>query len=276
MGGLRRYELLLLALGLGTLIALLLRAGVTHAVTAEAAAADLVLGVVLWRTCGLTSPLSQKVRLAGAFLFVLWFYSAIARLTPALGTSLRDADLRAVDDSLLGTTPAILCQRFTTPWLTDLLSACYLSYHVYLSVAFLHALWLPVAFGGRFGAALFPAYAFGLLGYLLVPAVGPAKAYAEAFTVPLSGGFLTWLNATIVAQGSSVYDVFPSLHVLVTCVLLNHDWRFVRRRFQIMVLPALGLLFSTIYLRYHYAVDLAAGFALFAALRWTSPRRAKE
>jgi membrane-associated phospholipid phosphatase len=103
-----------------------------------------------------------------------------------------------------------------------------------------------------------------------------SEDYPEAFSVPLSGGFLTRLNATIVAQGSSVYDVFPSLHVLVTCVLLNHDWRYVRRRFQVMVLPALGLLFSTIYLRYHYAVDLAAGFALFAALRWGNSREDRE
>jgi membrane-associated phospholipid phosphatase len=36
-----------------------------------------------------------------------------------------------------------------------------------------------------------------------------------------------------------------------------------------MALPSLGLLLSTIYLRYHYGVDLLAAFLLFLALRQT-------
>jgi hypothetical protein len=36
-----------------------------------------------------------------------------------------------------------------------------------------------------------------------------------------------------------------------------------------MVVPSLGLLISTIYLRYHYGVDVLAGFLLFLALRQT-------
>ncbi|HEY7423430.1 MAG TPA: phosphatase PAP2 family protein, partial [Gemmataceae bacterium] len=62
-------------------------------------------------------------------------------------------------------------------------------------------------------------------------------------------------------------DVFPSLHVLITLILLDHDRRFVPRRFRFMMLPAAGLMLATVYLRYHYVVDLAAGFGLFLLLR---------
>jgi membrane-associated phospholipid phosphatase len=101
----------------------------------------------------------------------------------------------------------------------------------------------------------------------MVPAVGPARAYPELFNAPLVGGHPTRLTAEVVAAGSSVYDTFPSLHVLITCILLDHDWRHVRQRFWIMLLPSLGLMASTIYLRYHYGVDVIAGFLLFLALR---------
>ncbi len=36
--------------------------------------------------------------------------------------------------------------------------------------------------------------------------------------------------------------------------------------FWVMLLPASLLFVSTLYLRYHYAVDVAAGFACFLAL----------
>ncbi|HMJ67231.1 MAG TPA: phosphatase PAP2 family protein, partial [Candidatus Binatia bacterium] len=62
---------------------------------------------------------------------------------------------------------------------------------------------------------------------------------------------------------------FPSLHVLITCILLDHDSRHVRWRFWTMVIPALGLLISTIYLRYHYGVDVLVAFVLFLVLRTT-------
>jgi membrane-associated phospholipid phosphatase len=127
-------------------------------------------------------------------------------------------------------------------------------------------------FRQRLSACLFTAFAVGYAGYLLVPAVGPASAYPNLFTSPLPRGELGRILMEIVADGSSRYDTFPSLHVLITCMLLAHDWEAFRRRFWIMLGPSVGLFLSTIYLRYHYGVDLLAGLLLFLGLwglwRW--------
>jgi membrane-associated phospholipid phosphatase len=48
---------------------------------------------------------------------------------------------------------------------------------------------------------------------------------------------------------------------------LAFDRRHSRRRFRLFLVPVVGLWLSTVYLRYHYLVDLLAGFAL-AALAW--------
>ena len=119
-------------------------------------------------------------------------------------------------------------------------------------------------------------FAVGFAGYLLVPALGPARAYPELFRGPLPGGNVARMISELVAAGSSGYDVFPSLHVFITCILLDHDWRKVRSRFWMLVIPSLGLLMSTVYLRYHYGVDVLAGFLLFIALRQTFLKVGKQ
>jgi hypothetical protein len=220
----------------------------------------------------------QKLRLALSYGFILWFYLAVARIVPALDVPTWDSTLRAADEALFGILPAAALESCAAPGLTEVLSLCYLSYHVYLHLALLQALVGPLAAARRLAAYVFTAFAVGLAGYLFVPAVGPGKAFAELFSVPLAGGPATQLCAALVARGSSVYDVFPSLHVLVTCVLLDHDRVMAPVRFRLLLAPAAGLLVSTLYLRYHYAVDLVAALALFLVLRralapWVRPPR---
>jgi len=260
-------------LTLGLLVWLAAGAGVSHPATVMVvgiAASQVGVLVVLRRSA---STLLQKLRLASAYAVGLALFSAPRVVVPALGLPSRDGFLLELDRAVWGETPAVLLAPFARPWLTELMSACYLSYHLYFHGALAYALWQPLEKGRRLFEWMFTALPMGIAGYLLVPAVGPLKALAASFATPLNGGPITALNDWIVQHGSAVYDVFPSLHVLMTCVLLEHDRREHPRRFQRMLPVALGLLLSTVYLRYHYAVDLLAGFVWFGAVRlWWSWR----
>ena len=68
-------------------------------------------------------------------------------------------------------------------------------------------------------------------------------------------------------------DCFPSLHCAVSSYILFFDRRHRRWRFWLYLVPCVGLWVSTLYLRYHYFVDLVAGFALSAAALWFVNRR---
>ena len=256
----RLHDLLLVALGGATAAALAHRAGPLDLVTIEAAAATLLFAGVALRAR------NEPLRIGAAFAFVCWFYFAVARIVPAIGMPVQDPVLRAVDEALFGAVPAAWIEPI--PWLTDLMSACYLTYHLYLGGAVIHAMTLPAERSFPLPAILLTAFAVGTAGYLLVPAIGPAAAFPELFSTPLSGGPFTQANAWLVATGSSVYDVFPSLHTLMICLLLHHDWRRMRVRFWVMIVPSIGLIASTIYLRYHYAADVLAGLLLFGVLAW--------
>ena len=124
----------------------------------------------------------------------------------------------------------------------------------------------------KFVIGLFTIYGLGFLGYSFVPAAGPCHALAAQYSVPLTGGWITGWNAAVVAKGSNGVDVFPSLHCAVSCFLLFFDRRHRPWRYRIYLLPCIGLWFSTIYLRYHYLVDVICGFALAAFALWLASR----
>jgi membrane-associated phospholipid phosphatase len=254
-------------LALGLLVWLGVDAGLSHPATGMIAGVVLFQAVVILALRNAASPLLQKLRLASAYVVGLALFSAPRLVVPALGLPSRDGLLLGLDRALWGETPAVLLAPFARPWFTELMSACYLSYHLYFHGALAYALWQPLEKGRRLFEWMFTALPMGIAGYLLVPAMGPLKALTEHFGAPLTGGPITTLNDWVVQHGSAVYDVFPSLHVLMTCVLLEHDRREHPLRFQWMLPVAVGLVLSTVYLRYHYAMDLLAGFLWFVAVR---------
>lgn len=267
------HELVLTGLGFGTAVAILAVNRRVSPILVELCAASAIYASVIFACRGREEKMIERVRFLGSFAFAFWFYCAVARVTPALKIPLRDEALLRIDEAIFGHTPAVRCEGLAVPWLTDLMSIFYMTYLVYLLVVVAHASVVSGARSEHLGAHLFAGFAAGFIGYLLVPAVGPVHAYPHLFNAPLVGSLPTRINALVVSMGSSRYDVFPSLHVLITCILLDYDWRRYRLRFWIMAGPCLGLLLSTVYLRYHYGADVVGAFILFLVLRITLFRR---
>lgn len=267
------HEALLAAFGLALSGALLVVAGPGAPVTLQVlgATALFVASVgVLARLDGLAHAFRLRLLLAYAATF--FFYASVKQTVPALGLTPRDAWLLAADVRVFGVTPAVWLQRWSTPWVNDLFSASYLAFHAYLHLAMAWALVGPRERAERFFTHVFSAYVPGIAGYYLLPGLGPAVAWPELFTVPVHGGWLTRLNAAVVASGSSAYDIFPSLHTYITLVLLEHDRLVHPRRFRALLPVATAIILSTLVLRYHYAVDVLAGALWFLAFRAVFPR----
>lgn len=220
----------------------------------------------------LASDIGGKLRLAFYPVALVAAYLNMGHALARMGAPLRDDALLRLDRLLVGTTPGRLLQPLVHPALTDVLSLCYGLFIPYLATSLVWYFLQDLPVARRFFAGLLGLYFVGFLGNLLVPARGPYVALAGLFTVPLGGGPITKANATLVALGSSHVDAFPSLHCAASAFILAFDHRHSRRRFRLFLVPVVGLWLSTLYLRFHYLVDLLAGFAL-AALVWRAVTR---
>jgi membrane-associated phospholipid phosphatase len=183
-----------------------------------------------------------------------------------------DVALQRIDDVLVGGNLSVKLEPLIRPWLTEALSFCYILFFPYLFLSIVDAFRRDLATLRAFLVGLFTIYGIGFLGYSLVPAYGPWIAMPDAFDVPLDGYAITRWNDAIVKAGSNGVDVFPSLHCAISCYFLLFDRKHARSKYRACLVPCVGLWIATIYLRYHYVVDVVCGFALAAFALWLAFR----
>lgn len=191
---------------------------------------------------------------------------------PKIHPGRMDAFLQHLDRLGIGTNLSLRLQPMVHPVLTEFFSFCYILFFPYLLFSLVYYYCGNLELLRKFVIGLFTIYGLGFLGYTFVPANGPYHAMSVQFTTPLNGWWITKWNAALVARGSNGVDVFPSLHCAVSSFLLFFDRRHRPWRFKLYVVPCVGLWFSTIYLRYHYCVDVLCGFALASFALWLSNR----
>ncbi len=264
----------LLWAGFCTLMALrLLFVGQASLALSVYLAALLPYAVLILRGCALASRPSsvwwQRIRLLYPLLLMNLMYQATRLAVPALGQPTWDDRLAAADRWLLGFDLYQLLDQqlggIYAPWPAEIFSLSYMLLFPMLLVGVLRMAFAPLRQQAAFSIGLWSIYAIGLLGYTLIPARGPYVAFAATYLHQISGWGVTHFNRWLVETGAPGYDVFPSLHIALSAFLLFWERQVAPRLFKLLLLPVALLWLSTIYLRYHYAVDLLAGALLAAA-----------
>ncbi|PYI87891.1 MAG: phosphoesterase PA-phosphatase [Verrucomicrobia bacterium] len=201
-------------------------------------------------------------------------YANLKVSVPAIHPQLEDSVLQRIDHVLIGTNLSVRLEALVHPALTELFSICYILFFPYLVFSMIYYFCGDLRLLKKFFLGLFTIYGIGFLGYSFIPAVGPHldPSVAAQFTVPLKGWWLTHWNSEMVRLGSNRVDAFPSLHCAVSSFLLFFDRVHKPWRFKLYLVPCVGLWLSTIYLRYHYVIDLICGFALSALCLWMADR----
>lgn len=198
------------------------------------------------------------------FMLLFMYFSLWGNATHLVITHDRDPDLIAWDQRLFGFQASVALQRIVSPALTAWMEFAY-SFHlpnIPIVACFLY-IWRPRKRFREMVSGVLLVTAFGLMGYLLVPGVGPMYSLRDQFTVPLSQPFTLLSQQTDFVNFARVQrDVFPSLHVGISFVVWMYAYRNSKRLFWILSPFILSLWVSTVYLRYHYLVDVVAGLIL--------------
>ena len=212
----------------------------------------------------------QMVRDWSPFVLIIFIYENLHELTYLIRPDVVDGSLRAIDEALFGVEPTLALQRITTPWLTELMTYAYALYFFY-PVFLMIVAYRKGAFHvfREMMLALALCNYLGFLGYITVPAIGPRYFMSHEFQVPLDG---IWLAAKAAAAWNAFEnlqrDCFPSLHTALSTISLIYLWRLRRfypggRPILWVCAPLIVLLWlSTVYLRYHWTVDVLGGFVL--------------
>ncbi len=218
------------------------------------------------------TPTSLRWRLLFYPIVMNIYFQQMRTSVPAISSERYDDQLRAIDRAFLGDTPSIMWQHVANPMLTEIMSLCYLFFFPYLIMAIVLHFIGNIERCKAFVSGLFSLYGVGFLGYSFVPASGPYQAFGGAFDATLIAGPVSVWNDSLVRIGSSGVDVFPSLHVAVSLFILGFDFQHEKRRFWIFLVPCVGLWCSTLYLRYHYLIDVLFGVLLAGWALWISSR----
>jgi membrane-associated phospholipid phosphatase len=219
-------------------------------------------------------PLSHIFHHWYSVFYVFYCYKEMSILIPALRSTDADAALARIDFAFWGANPSVWLERISSPLLTEVLQVIYSGFvPVVLMIGFI--LWGQRRYKEfRYYAFLVPlGFLVSYVGYLMVPARGPRFLLQHLQTQELRGLYLyDWLRSTLDRIESAHYDCFPSGHTEMTILAWWSSRMISTNLSRVMFVYTLGIIFATVYLRYHYTVDVLAGAIVAGVLILTAPR----
>jgi membrane-associated phospholipid phosphatase len=194
---------------------------------------------------------------------------------------LPDWDLMFIkmDFIIFGLNPTQWAYRFENPFLTEFLQIIYAYYYPMIIVIGLQ-LYLRHRYK-EFKYTIFIvffSFYFSYLLYFIFPANGPRFHLHDFFAISneLPGLFLTEPIRAFLNFGESIpagvanpqdyvqRDAMPSLHIITAFLITYISWKIKSRSFCFYLPYFFCMAAATIYLRYHYIVDILGGLVVCA------------
>ncbi|MBM4345618.1 MAG: phosphatase PAP2 family protein [Deltaproteobacteria bacterium] len=194
----------------------------------------------------------------------------------AFNPRLLDMDLHRLDEVLFFGHAEAAIQALVRDWATPWVIWCYDALYVYPVVLGVWLFWVGKRWQARdFLVAFVVAGFVGYAGYVAVPAIGPAYYFGRPLPTVPYGGYVYDYAArfqVLASQPLLPRNCFPSLHTGWAVVVMLFSWRQARWLFWVFLGPLLVLIAATLYLRYHYLIDLVSGTALAVLVSALVPR----
>jgi hypothetical protein len=239
------------------------------------------------RWAGLVSAVLYRTTVTAT---VLASFFQLREILPAVSPWADDARIYAFDLNVFGVEPAAWLDRFVSPPTTEWFAFFYFLYFFVLTVHVLPMLFWQqdLRLVGRFSIGVLLLFTIAHLLYMVVPGWGPYWYLRDSFHHELQGGTFWRLVRQTVDAGGAQKDIFPSLHTAVPTFLAIFSFRHRRLlpfkySWPVISFVATQIIVATMFLRWHYLVDVVAGLALAVAASvvgqsladWEHDRRAR-
>jgi len=207
-------------------------------------------------------------------IFIAFIFNSLSRLIPYVNPHPVDPLLIRIDYLLFRSHPTVVMERIAFPLLTELSQIAYTSY--YFLPTILAVLFYRKKDWGTFDlyvTTVCTTYYLSYVGYILLPATGPRFTLAHLQHAELRGLFFAeGIRDILDFLEELKYDAFPSGHTAVILVTLFYSLKKSKKTFFLFLILTLGLIFSTVYCRYHYVIDVLAGIVLTCLCLYLGPK----
>lgn len=188
-----------------------------------------------------------------------------------------------IDRWIFGFDPTHALYHIANPYLTELLQIVYGTFFFLPIILGISLLCKDDKESLRYLAFIIVfGFFLSYLGYLILPAIGPRFTLHDfgMTDTELPGVFLTKFLREVVNSGESIpsgtlnpalvvqRDAFPSGHTQMTLLVMYLSVKFKSRARYFLIPNGTLLIFATVYLRYHYVIDLIAGIIFMIFTLW--------
>ena len=212
------------------------------------------------------------------------FYRETELLNQMFYTGYLDAHFFRVEQWLFGTQPGLeMMNWFPNRWVAELLYAAYFSYYLMIGAVGLALLIRDKKQFAHFISITSFLFYVCYIVYICLPVVGPRIVFLEGLEIGPQLPFTLYVENFVTpesVQGAGFFQImgwiyyhfesagaaFPSSHVAVAICITYFSYLYLRRIRHVILLVTFLLCISTVYGRYHYVVDVAAGVLAAAVL----------
>lgn len=188
-----------------------------------------------------------------------------------------------MDFMIFRVNPTQWAYQFKNPYATEFLQWVYAYYYPMIVVFGLELyIWKRYKEFKYTIFLIFFSFYFSYIIYMIFPANGPRFHLHDFSTISteLPGLFLTEYIRTFLNMGESIpkgvtnpqdyvqRDAMPSLHIITAFLIMYLSRKFGSKSFYFYLPYFFLMIAATIYLRYHYVVDIAGGIAVSVFTIW--------
>jgi hypothetical protein len=225
------------------------------------------LPVLRWG--GLVGSVLYRTTVTGTLLASFF---QLREILPAVSSRASDARIYAFDMSVFGVEPAAWLDRFVSPSTTEWFAFFYFLYFFVLTVHIVPMLFWQhdLRVIARFALGVLLLFTTAHILYMVVPGWGPYWYLRGTYRHELQGGMFWRLVREAVEAGGAQKDIFPSLHTAVPTFLAIFSFRHrkllpFKYSWPVVAFVATQIIVATMFLRWHYLVDVVAGATLAVA-----------
>ncbi len=193
------------------------------------------------------------------YLSLAFFYGETAHFNTFLFPKI-DPFLVRCDEWLFGFQPSIwFSAKFNQAIFSELMFLGYFSYYIMPFIAFLIIWKYKRDFFEEFSFLVLSADFVYYIIFILLPAEGPQYFFSYPLCDIDAKGPFGAIIKLVQHLGEAPTAAFPSSHVGVMVIILTLLFKEHKTLFKIFVPFSVTILFSTVYIKAHYFVDVLAG-----------------